>query len=324
MSKNVPQTQPSLPWLDVAPDRLLENLSRYQAHAQGAFAANTERARRADWRVFMDWCAQRTLTPLPAKPETVATFIDDMSELKAPATVRRCVSTVATAHQAAQASNPCATHVVKLALQRVARTCPNRQKQAAPLNWSHIEEALPKLGSQLRDVRDKALVLVAYDTLCRRSELARLRVQDLVTQPDGSGTILVHTSKTDQTGEGTQKWLAPTTVIHLTAWLEVAGIREGLLFRGVYKSEQLGTSLSAEGVHRALKRIAKILNLHPDDFSGHSCRVGATQDMAAAGIDLPAMMQAGGWKSPRMPARYAEHLLAGRSGMAALAKKQGR
>jgi hypothetical protein len=46
--------------------------------------------------------------------------------------------------------------------------------------------------------------------------------------------------------------------------------------------------------------------------------------MVAAGIDLPAVMHAGSWKSPRMPARYAERLLANRSGMALLAKKQGR
>jgi hypothetical protein len=32
-------------------------------------------------------------------------------------------------------------------------------------------------------------------------------------------------------------------------------------------------------------------------LSGHSMRVGAAQDMAAAGIDLGAIMHAGGWKT---------------------------
>ncbi len=41
-------------------------------------------------------------------------------------------------------------------------------------------------------------------------------------------------------------------------------------------------------------------------ISGHSARVGLAQDMVACGAELP---QAGRWKSPTMPARYAERLI---------------
>jgi hypothetical protein len=58
--------------------------------------------------------------------------------------------------------------------------------------------------------------------------------------------------------------------------------------------------------------------------SGHSTRVGATQDLAALDIDLAAITQAGGWKSPRMPLQYAEKINVGRSGMARAAEKTGR
>ena len=47
-------------------------------------------------------------------------------------------------------------------------------------------------------------------------------------------------------------------------------------------------------------------------------RVGAAQDMAAAGIELALIMHAGGWKSPTIVMRYIEHLEAARSGMARL------
>jgi hypothetical protein len=119
------------------------------------------------------------------------------------------------------------------------------------------------------------------------------------------------------------KWLAPTTVTHVTTWLTQSNIRTGPLFRRVHKSSAIGEALSAEGIHRALQRMAQLAGLL-EGISGHSCRVGATQDMVAAGVDLSAVMHAGSWKSPRMPARYAERLLAARSGMAQLAKKQGR
>ena len=302
---------------------LLANLTKYAENARDAFANNTQRARRSDWIIFSDWCVQSGLAALPALPETVARFIDTMGATKKPATLRRYMSTIATAHHAAGTGNPCASSAVKLALSRLQRTKPTRQKQATALAWEHIEVALAHVGESMRTLRDRALVLVAYDTLLRRDELANLLVEDISTQPNGSATILVRRSKVDQTGEGASKWLATTTVEHLNAWLEIANIRDGKLFRGVYNSGKIGNALSAEGVHRALKRLAQFAGI-TDGVSGHSCRVGATQDMVAAGVDLSAVMHAGSWKSVRMPVRYAEQLLAARSGMAQLAKKQGR
>ena len=59
-------------------------------------------------------------------------------------------------------------------------------------------------------------------------------------------------------------------------------------------------------------------------LSGHSARVGAAQDMVAAGIELPAILHAGRWKSTAMVNRYGERLLARRSGAAQLARMQKR
>src|ERR1039457_4731937 len=51
---------------------------------------------------------------------------------------------------------------------------------------------------------------------------------------------------------------------------------------------------------------------------------GATQDLLALNIDLASVMQAGRWKTNRMPMRYGEHVLAARGGMARAAEAQGR
>jgi|HubBroStandDraft_6_1064221.scaffolds.fasta_scaffold848595_2 hypothetical protein len=61
-----------------------------------------------------------------------------------------------------------------------------------------------------------------------------------------------------------------------------------------------------------------------EQVSGHSTRVGATQDLSALDIDLAAIAPAGGWKSTRMPLQYAEKLNAERSGMARAAAVTGR
>jgi hypothetical protein len=54
-------------------------------------------------------------------------------------------------------------------------------------------------------------------------------------------------------------------------------------------------------------------------MSSNICeRLGAAQDMAAAGIDLGAIMHAGGWKTPEMVMRYIKHMDVQKSGMARL------
>jgi hypothetical protein len=49
-----------------------------------------------------------------------------------------------------------------------------------------------------------------------------------------------------------------------------------------------------------------------NEVSGHSIRVGATQDMLALNIHLASVMQAGRWKTTAMPMRYGENIQAGR------------
>ena len=58
--------------------------------------------------------------------------------------------------------------------------------------------------------------------------------------------------------------------------------------------------------------------------SGHSTRVGAAQDMLAAGLELGEVMQAGSWKSVAMVARYGERLIARRGAARKLAVLQNR
>jgi integrase len=75
------------------------------------------------------------------------------------------------------------------------------------------------------------------------------------------------------------------------------------------------------------KELAEKAGLPPDvvkRLSGHSTRVGAAQDMASRQIELPAIMQSGGWKSAQMVARYTAKQAAHRSGAAQLARALGR
>ena len=89
------------------------------------------------------------------------------------------------------------------------------------------------------------------------------------------------------------------------------------LFRAVRKNGVAKPSpLEAGEISRLLKDMASKAGIDPAMISGHSARVGMSQDLVAAGADLAAVMQAGRWKTPTMPARYSEHLLAAKGAVA--------
>jgi len=305
------------------------NLARYAAEAQGAFAPNTVRALRADTAVFTAWCHTAGVPALPAASQTVADFIDAMrAASKRPATIRRYVSSIAHLHRAAELPVPSDSNTVKLALRRMMKEDGAAQQQADGLTRRLVDRALHAGGSRLRDLRNRALLAVAYDTLCRRSELVALRREDLQAGPHGNGTLLVRRGKTDQEGAGMVRFLAPDTMKTLLGWIEAAGITEGALFRSVRKGGRVGGALDAGDVARLFKAMVRTAGLTPEQvarISGHSSRVGAAQDMAASDrIEMPAIMQAGGWKSPQMVARYTQRQAARRSGAAKLAELQNR
>lgn len=169
-------------------------LARHAQAARGAYASNTQRALRADTAVFTGWCVSVGLLSLPATPETVATFVDAMGEEKAPATVRRYVSSIATFHRAAGRANPCTDDLVRLALKRLHRAHGRAQAQAASLTRDRIDRMLDTAGTGPRALRNRALLAVAYDSLCRRSELVALQCHDLEAGSHGDGTLVLRRS----------------------------------------------------------------------------------------------------------------------------------
>lgn len=85
---------------------------------------------------------------------------------------------------------------------------------------------------------------------------------------------------------------------------------EGALFRRLIGRRQVGGALNPGSIAPIFKRVAQWIGLPArvvDQVSGHSTRVGATQDLTALDIDLAAITQAGGWKSTRMPLRGGTH-----------------
>ena len=294
--------------------------------AQGAMSANTERALRADLAIFATWCAEQGLQALPASAKTLATFVEAMAKGRAPATVRRYMASIAAAHRAAGAKETTSHEPVRRALARMHQDKGRRQRQAEGLTWTLRNRLLGATDDDLVGARNRALLALAYDTMLRRSEIVALEVSDIVEEIDGAGTVLVRRAKGDPEGHGAQVYLARDSLALVREWLGRSAIHHGKVFRSLTHGV-VGEHLWAGQISRIFKRMARDAGIPPEiieHISGHSTRVGATQDMVAGGIASTAIQHAGRWKTATMVNRYAERLLARRSGAAQLARLQQR
>ena len=284
-------------------------LAAYLASAGTAVSAHTARAWRADVGLFCAWCARDGHEALPADADTVVAFMDAMVRSRSPATVRRYVSSVSALHRVLREENPAASASVKRALKRLRahRGAPVRSAQA--LTWALCQRLIEASADRLIDARNRALLSVAYDTLLRRSELVALEVDDLSVNADGSATLRIRPADPDAQPPPEAVALARDTLAHVECWLERAGIREGRLFRSVPKHGGLGEALHPSQIPRIYKAMARRAGLAPEAVNGisaHSTRVGALKDMIADGVDLPALLRAGRWKSADAVLRYAD------------------
>lgn len=310
----------------VADDAYAEALRRDAESSRGTRSPNTERALLGDVLLFSAWCSNAGLIHLPASAETVAAFIDAQASIgKAPASIRRYAASIAHYHRAAAAPNPLGLKLATDALSRMARARGEKQRQAKGINDNTVVRMLLAAGRRRVDLRNKALLAVAYTTMCRRSELVRLLAEDLTADGDGFGTILVRKGKTDQTGKGAPVAITADAMHHLRAWLDAARIETGPLFRSVNRHGQIGGRLDQGSIPTIFKAMATRARLSAADIaqiSGHSTRVGACQDIVRYGGDIAGAMQAGRWQTTTMVSRYCEGLDLKRGAVAQVAARR--
>jgi integrase len=294
------------------------------ARLEGAYSENTLRSYRADFAAFEAWCRASRLRPLPASPQAVAGFITAIAPNFSPSTLRRRLGGIRKVHRLMRLPNPVEDEEVLLAMRRALRTKPRRPKQAYGLTRGLRDKLIAACPNTLIGIRNRAIIAVGYDTLCRRSELVGLRVEDLSKLEHGAMSILVRRAKNDPFGDGRLGYLTPKTVMLLKKWLKASNIKDGWLFRRIYGNRIGSHCLHPYTVTRIIKELAEAAGLETSlvrQLSGHSMRVGAAQDMMASGIGILPVMQAGGWRSMNIVGRYVQEVSVLQNGIAQLFEK---
>ena len=279
---------------------------------EGAYAPSTIRAYRANFERFIAFSQKLKTSALPADSDTVTQYIKQLSggQLKS-ASIRIAIASISAIHRLNQLIDPTTHPEVKIELRRMHRNLGRGCKQAQGINLETLKQMLTNTDNSLIGLRDRALLLTAYDGMCRRSELVNLRVEDISRGIDDQVKIKLRRSKTDQDGLGRWLQLKAETQAAIIHWLKRSGIKGGKLFRGITKGKKVSDGLSAPQINRILKKLARKSEIETGlikHISGHSIRIGAAQDLLLSGASLPIIMNKGRWSKADTVMRYVENV----------------
>ena len=287
-------------------------LSSLIEHIEGAYAPNTIRAYKSDMEEFIRYCVSENCCALPAEPAVIARFLQQtLSQNIKSATISRKVSSISAIHRLSCLNDPTKHPEVRITLRKIFRQLGRRFDQAFPITRPILEKMLAVCSKDLHGLRDKALLLLAYDSMCRRSELIALRVEDMGIVSQNQICILLHKSKTDQQGSGKFIHLSKEAIKSVEDWLAAAKITSGFILSGIKPNGVVTGSLCDSRIGRIYKTLATRAQLSGkivQSISGHSMRVGGAQDLLALGASLPQIMVKGGWVKPDTVMRYVERV----------------
>jgi integrase len=268
------------------------------------------------FRLFEAWCRRRGRCALPASAETVAMAVEHFFTRYAPGTVRLRLAYIRWVHRALELPDPTRHETVRLAYRRGERRHHRglrraSSRQATPINGALVERLAAACPDTMLGRRDRALLRLGYDTLCRSSELVALRAEDLSPLAGGGARIRVRRSKTDPYGTGDYVYLSAAGFAEVRAWLDAADIRNGLILRSIWWEAHVGKKgIQARHVQVRLKVMGRRAGLTDEALKGvggHSLRVGAAQDLAVAGAPIAQIMRAGRWRSFQSVSLYIKH-----------------
>ena len=270
------------------------------------------------------WDPQKRATdPDHGMPADVADNLRAQGFLKsigphAPATVRRRLANWSTVTRwrglDGTFTSPALKSAIRLAVRAVPRT--RRRKSAKAVTGDVLAKLLATCSTDsLRDVRDRAILMVAFASGGRRrSEIAGLRREQLTAEPpiavpDGPPlpSLAIHLGRT-KTRSGEQDdvvYLTGRPVDALNAWLAAAKIDKGSVFRAIGRWGTVSRrALDPQSVNAILKQRAEMAGLESAEFSAHGLRSGYLTEAANRGIPLPEAMEQSRHRSVQQAASY--------------------
>ena len=295
-------------------------------YARQATANNTNLAYKKDWAHFASWCRRRGAEAIPPSSELIGLYIaecaspQDGSPPLAASTIERRLSGLSWNYQQRGLSIDRRDRHIATVLAGIKRKHGKPPEQKEAVLAEDILEMIAGLTFGLREMRDRAIILIGYAGGLRRSEIVGLDVGDDETEDSGGwiefmdgGLVLWIKGKRGwrdvEIARGSSEQTCPVKA--LEQWLHYSKIAHGPVFRRVYRdNSDVGPErLSNKYVSRLIKRLVLDSGIGPDlpddervrKFSGHSLRAGLA---SSADADERYVQKQLGHSSVEMTRRY--------------------
>jgi integrase len=231
---------------------------------------------------FRGFCDEPTRA-FPADPNRVAAFAIALDKRGLSAfTIRNKLIAIATVHRANNWPS-IYTYKVRTVMHAIMREGKSPRRRKRPVSIEHLKaiyDVNRRESNRVRACRNWAMILIGFWGALRRSELAGLKVEYLELTDEGL-TYYIPRSKADPYGNGETVCIPANARLNLcrvralAAWLRVARITEGPVFREVTAHGTIGTcAIKADAIHRVVKAYLESLGHNGCDYGAHSLRRG--------------------------------------------------
>ena len=278
-------------------------------------ANNTVRAYNADFNDFGIFCAKNGFKSLPSEPKIISLYLPHLSTQNVKmSTLKRRLVSIGVIHKLKghyiDTKHPSIIENI-MGIKRRKGSAQNGKKPLLINNLKLIINSIDQYKKdEIKQLRDKSIILIGFSGGFRRNEIVSLNYEDLEFVPEGL-KITLRKSKTDQFGEGSLKGLPYfdnsnyCPVISLQKWLNISKIKSGPVFRRFIKGSKISEKrLTDQTVALLIKKYLELAGINSRNFSGHSLRSGFATSAAESGAEERSIMAMTGHKSTEMVRRY--------------------
>ena len=265
-------------------------------------SANTLRAYESDYKDFSAFCAKNNFSSLPADPKILSLYLTHLSHNSKFSTLKRRIASISVIHKLKGYYIDTKHPIIRENLLGIKRKKGSNQKAKKPILINDLKMIINTISQlnirEIRQVRDKALILIGFAGGFRRSELVALENDDIEFVREGV-KIFVKRSMTDQSGEGMTKAIPSfdnalyCPVLHLQDWMA----------KGKSKNKKV-FPISDKSVALIIKKYADLAGLDGSKYAGHSLRSGFATSTAESGAEERNIMAMTGHKTTQMVRRY--------------------
>ena len=267
---------------------------------EGAYAPKTLKSYAADLRGFQADCELNGLCWFPSDGDTVARFINEACSEFVMTTVRRKIAAIRFLHVMNDLPSPLDCAAVKLAYPRVMRRNRRQPNRAAPLTQDMLRKLLVTCDYSLVGRRDRAILLLGFESLALVAEIVAIRVGDI-----DEDRLLIPRSKSDIEGRGRFVRLSEGSRAAVDDWVNASGLSDGALFRRIRGSYIGESAMDTGSIGRMLRARQGLVEVGSSKLlSGHSFRVGGAQHLMARGHSEIEIMLRGGWQKSETMVGY--------------------